>query len=86
MPKTGVHFLVQMLFQQGSNYAPEGGVEIKEGWVVIKGAKQEAMVENILVRMWVCEKITGHLCLTEGTENELFIRSDSMSRAGKRLF
>lgn len=65
MPKTGVRFLVQMLFQQGSNYTPEGGVEIKEAWVVSKGAKQEAMVENILVRMWVCEKITGSLCKAE---------------------
>lgn len=86
VPKAGVRFLVQMLFQQGSNYTPEGGVEVKEGWDFVRGAKQEAMVENILVRMWVCEKITGRLCLTEGTENELFIRSDSMSRAGKRLF
>lgn len=74
--------MVQMLFQQGSIYTPEGGVGMKEAWVVVQGAKQEAVVENILVRMWVCEKITGSLCFTEGTENELFnqVRLNEQSR------
>ena len=80
--KLGLVSWSKCCFSRVLSIPPEGDVEIKEAWVVIKGAKQEAMVENILVRMWVCEKITGSLCFTEGTENELFnqVRLNDQSR------
>lgn len=80
--KLGLVSWSKCCFSRVLSIPPAGDVKIKEAWVVIKGAKQEAMVENILVRMWVCEKITGSLCFTEGTENELFnqVRLNEQSR------